>query len=214
MYLSVTLNISLRLPRAIITPGHSLGHSTSHRSILETATTVSTLSTHSRPLLQVPSRRSRYSSAYSHHRKNASCKLSLLPAHLDSVSTWTQAALSKYLEHYSDTPYHFSSRRHGSCIKPIGYTTKSDLLSILVQSLVVKQPKTLGMHLRMMWRDWDYRSLGNRQDGARGPQGGSSKPSVDPEPLRLVSACILNSWISGRTSFCRLRSHRASAQCA
>jgi hypothetical protein len=153
MYSNVTLNISLRLPRAIITLGHSLDHFTFHHSILETGTTVWILSIHSHPLLQTPSQKSRYSYAYLPHRNNANYKLCSLPAHLDPVSTWTQAVLSRYLEHYSDTLSHSSSRRHESCIRHTDYTTKSDWRSIPVQSLVVKQPKTLGMHLRMTWRD-------------------------------------------------------------
>jgi hypothetical protein len=153
MYSSATRNTSSKPPRGTTIRGYSLGHSTSHHSILETGTTASISSIHSHHLLQMPFQRSRYSYAYLHHRKNANYKLSSLPALHDQVSTWTQAVLSRYLEHYSDTLSHSSSRRHESCIRHTDYTTKSDWRSIPVQSLVVKQPKTLGMHLRMTWRD-------------------------------------------------------------
>jgi hypothetical protein len=149
MYSSVTLITSLRLPRGIITRGPSLGHSTSHHSILETATTVWISSIHSHHLLQMRSQRSRCSYAYLHHRKNVNYKLSSLPAHLDQVSTWTQAVLSRYLEHSFHILSHSSSPRRESCTRRIDYTTKSDLLSTLVRSLVVKLLKKLGMRLRM-----------------------------------------------------------------
>jgi hypothetical protein len=101
----------------------------------------------------MPFQRSRYSYAYLHHRKNANYKLSSLPALHDQVSTWTQAVLSRYLEHYSDTLSHSSSQHRESCIRLTDYTMKSDLLSTPVRSLVVKQLKKLGMLLRMIWRD-------------------------------------------------------------
>lgn len=210
MYSSEIRVISSRRLEVTTIHGYFPVHSMYPHSTLETATTVSTSSIRSPRQTRMSYLKSRSFYVFSPPRRNANYKLSSLPAHLDRVSIWIRAGLSRYSARYSVSHSRFSSPPHASCIKLIVYIIKSSWRYIHVRNLVAKLPKRLGMRLRMMSRDWVFPSPGRHPDGARKPQEGSWRGIVTRESKRPASDYTSIFWISERLSLSRRPDHLKS----